>query len=355
MSIPTEPIGSIPRSPELLAAMQAHSVGKLSADEFHAAQQAALKDTIQRMEEAGSPVITDGEQTKPSFATYPLVGLNLAADGVTIPFADGHTRQLPRLTAGPFRYGIHASSYLKKAQQYARRPVKQAVISASALSLLYPQNGIPNYSREEFVQDLLREAEQDIRGCLEANAACVQIDFTEGRLSLKLDPTGGLLNSFIDLNNRVLSNFTDAERRKIGVHTCPGGDRDSTHSADVDYAGLLPALFNLKVGRFYIQLASEPDRKRVLKTIRDLIKPGQIVFVGVTDPIDPKIESAGEVRNRVLEANEFIPIGSLGTTDDCGFSPFADDTSTSREIAFAKIKNRVEGTAMAAKVLGMAA
>jgi 5-methyltetrahydropteroyltriglutamate--homocysteine methyltransferase len=64
---------------------------------------------ISRLEATGSPVITDGEQTKPSFATYPLVGLeNLAADGVTIPFADGHTRQLPRLTRGPFCYGVHA-------------------------------------------------------------------------------------------------------------------------------------------------------------------------------------------------------------------------------------------------------
>jgi methionine synthase II (cobalamin-independent) len=355
MPIPTEPIGSIPRSAQLLTAMQAYDAGKLTAEDLHAEQEIALKDTIHRMEQTGSAVITDGEQTKPSFATYPLVGLNLAHDGVTIPFADGHTRQLPRLTAGPFRYGIHASSYLKAAQGYAHRPVKQAVISASALSLLYPQNGIPNYSREEFVQDLLRQAEQEIRGCLDTNAACVQIDFTEGRLSLKLDPSGGLLNSFIDLNNRVLSNFTQPERNKIGVHTCPGGDRDSTHSADVDYAELLPALFNLNVGRFYIQLASEPDRKRVLKSIRDLIKPGQIVFVGVTDPINPKVESAEEIRNRVLEANEFIPTQSLGTTDDCGFSPFADDTSTSREIAFAKIKSRVEGTAMAAKVLGMAA
>lgn len=355
MPIPTEPIGSVPRSPEYLSAIQARSLGTLSAEAFQAAQETALKDTIHRMEETGSPVITDGEQTKPSFATYPLVGLNLASDGVTIPFADGHTRQLPRLTAGPFRYGVHASSYLKGAQQYTTMPVKQAVISASALSLLYPQSGIPGYTREEFIADLVAAAEQDIRGCLEANAACVQIDFTEGRLSLKLDPSGSLLNSFVELNNRVLDRFTEAQRRKIGVHTCPGGDRDSTHSADVDYTGLLPALFNLKVGRFYLQLASEPDRKKVLKAIRDLIRPGQIVFVGVTDPINPRVESAEEIRNRVLEANEFIPMRALGTTDDCGFSPFADDTSTSREIAFAKIKRRVEGTAMAAKVLGAAA
>jgi 5-methyltetrahydropteroyltriglutamate--homocysteine methyltransferase len=135
------------------------------------------------------------------------------------------------------------------------------------------------------------------------------------------------------------------------VHTCPGGDHDSTHSADVDYAGLLPELFRLKVGRFYVQLASEADRRRVLTTLRDLLKPGQILFVGVTDPMNPKIESSEWVRDRVLEAAEFIPLAWLGTTDDCGFSPFADDTSTSRDTAFAKVKHRVEGTAMADKVL----
>lgn len=158
---------------------------------------------------------------------------------MVILFADGHTRQLPRLTAGPFRYGVHAATYLKAAQRHARRPVKQAVISASALSLLYPQHGIAGYSREKFVEDLLDEAEQEVRECLKAGADSVQIDFTEGRLALKLDPSGRVLETFIDLNNRVLDRFSNIERQQIGVHTCPGGDHDSTHSADVDYLRLL--------------------------------------------------------------------------------------------------------------------
>ena len=333
--------------------MRAHAAGNMSDDSFHSVQESALKDTIRRLEETGSPVITDGEQTKPSFATYPLIGLqNLASDGVTIPFADGHTRQLPRLTKGPFRYGVHAATYLKAAQRYTRRPIKQALISASALSLLYPQSGLAGYSREDFLRDLIREAAEDIRECLDAGAATVQIDFTEARLSLKLDPSGGLLDSFVELNNQVLSYFSDGERKRVGVHTCPGGDHDSTHSADVDYTGLLPALFRMNVGRFYVQLASEPDRKRVLSAIRKLLKPGQILFAGVIDPINPEIEARETVRDRVLEAAEFIPLEMLGTTDDCGFSPFADDVSTARDTAFAKIRARVEGTAMAARRLG---
>jgi 5-methyltetrahydropteroyltriglutamate--homocysteine methyltransferase len=334
--------------------MTKRSAGQISDEQFHLVEQTALRDTIARFEETGSPVITDGEQTKSSFATYPVAGLpNLAPDGAVIPFADGHTRQLPRLTAGPFRYAVHAASYVQTARRHTHRPLKQAVISASALSLLYPQDGLPRYPREAFLADLANEAERDIRGCLDQGAFCVQIDFTEGRLALKLDPSGNLLNSFIDLNNQVLNRFTAAERKRIGVHTCPGGDRDSTHSADVDYLGLLPSLLRLSAGRFYIQLASEADRRRVLKAVQSLLKSGQILFVGVIDAIDPRVETPEEVRDRVLEAAEFIAAESLGTTDDCGFSPFADDASTSRETAFAKIRNRVEGTEMAAAILGV--
>jgi 5-methyltetrahydropteroyltriglutamate--homocysteine methyltransferase len=184
-----------------------------------------VRETIGQFEVTGSPVITDGEQGKPSFATYSLAGLEaLAPDGAVIPFADGHTRQLPRLTAGPFRYATHAGNYLERALGYAHVPVKKAVIAASALSLIYPLGGIDSYPREAFLADLVREAAADIRGTLDMGANGVQVDFTEGRLAVKLDPSGQLLRSFIDLNNRVLAEFSPAELRRIGVHTCPGGD-----------------------------------------------------------------------------------------------------------------------------------
>ena len=353
MSIPTEPIGSIPRPPELIAAWADRQAGRIPIERFDAIAENALRDTIRRFEETGSPVITDGEQTKSSFATYPLDGATgLATDGVVVPFEDGHTRQLPRLLAGPFRYATYASTYLTAARRLTTLPVKQAVISASALSLLYPSSAIPDYPRDAFLADLVDEAAADIRRCLDQGADSVQIDFTEGRLSLKLDPSGALLDSFIALNNRVLERFSQEERRRIGVHTCPGGDQDTTHSATVDYAGLLPALFRIRAGRFYIQLASETNPERVLKIIGDHRQPDQKVFVGVTDPINPTVETAEQVRDRVLVAASYLPVSCLGTTDDCGFAPFSDDASTSRDIAFEKIRARVAGTALAAERLG---
>lgn len=352
MKISTEPIGSIPRPGYLLEGMAAFAKNELPEKELAGLYEKALTDTIQRFEETGSPVITDGEQSKPSFATYPIHTLTtLAPDGVVIPFADGHTRQLPKLTAGPFRYQTYAGDYLKKARSLTKVPVKQAVISASALSLLYPGEGIDGYPREKFISDLLDEAEKDIRSCINNGAYNVQIDFTEARLAVKLDPSKGLLKAFIDLNNQVLDRFTAEERKRIGVHTCPGGDHDSTHSADISYTALLPHLFQLNAGNFYLTYAAEKDKATVLQTIKETVKPNQKVFLGVTNVLDPRVETAEEVRDLILEAAGTIPVDQLGTTDDCGFSPFADDTSTSRETAFAKIKARLDGTALAEKAL----
>jgi 5-methyltetrahydropteroyltriglutamate--homocysteine methyltransferase len=346
MMIPTEPIGSIPRPPELIAAVTAGDGADPALEPLY---DEAIRDTISRFEATGSPVITDGEQRKyHNFWTYCVQGMpNTAPDGFKIPFVAGHVRRMPRLTAGPFRYKRHADSYLDVALRYARVPVKQAVISPSALSLMYPAEEIPGYPREKFLDDLLNEHVAEVRACLRKGAHKVQIDFTEGRLAVKLDPSGNLLHSFIDLNNLALSRFSWEDRQRIGVHSCPGGDRDSTHSADVDYADLLPSLFQLNVGNFYISLAGEKDRLRVLKNIREHLKPNQRIFVGVVAPIDPHVESPEEVRDRVLEAADFIPIEQLGTTDDCGFAPFCDDTSTSRDTAFEKIRARILGTKLA--------
>jgi 5-methyltetrahydropteroyltriglutamate--homocysteine methyltransferase len=333
--------------------MVSAAAGRITPDELEVLFDDAVRDTLGRFEATGSPIITDGEQRKPSFATYPVAGLELAGGGVTIPFKDGHTRQLPVLTTAPFRYATKASAYLQKARAQTTTPLKQAVISASAISLMYPADGIAGYPQDAFLDDLVDEATSEIRECLPLGATSVQIDFTEARQSLKLDPSGGLLQSFVDLNNRVLGRLTDAERARVGVHTCPGGDKDSTHSADVDYATLLPGLFRLNVNAFYVQLASEQDRERVLAILGGHATGDRRIYVGVTDPIDPRIETPEDVRDRVLEAARFIDPGHLGTTDDCGFSPFGDDTSTSRDAAFSKIQARITGTAMASAELGV--
>src|SRR4030095_12009949 len=190
MAIPTEPIGSIPRPLQLIEAVKAS--GDDSDPKLDSLYAEAIRDTIERFEATGSPRITDrGQRENHNFWTYSVHGLpNTAPDGFRIPFAAGHVRRMLRLTAGPFRYKVYADQYLDTAIRYAHSPVKQAVISPSALSLMYPPEGIPGYSREEFIEDLLREHETEVRRCLQKGAHKVQIDFTEGRLPMQLEHSG---------------------------------------------------------------------------------------------------------------------------------------------------------------------
>jgi 5-methyltetrahydropteroyltriglutamate--homocysteine methyltransferase len=114
---------------------------------------------------------------------------------------------------------------------------------------------------------------------------------------------------------------------------------------------MLPDLFQLHLTNFYLQLSSEKDHIKILKCIQKNMKSNQRIFVGVVDPVNPNIETPEIVRDRVLEAAQFIPIEQLGTTDDCGYSPFADDTSTPREVCYEKIRARIEGTKLAEQIL----
>lgn len=352
-AIPTEPIGSIPRPQYLVDAYLQYQAGKLDASQLAALAEQATIETIAEFEKTGSPCISDGEQRKFSgFASYGLhQATNVAPQGVVVTFSDGHSRTLPVLTAGPFRYSQKASDFLQFAKRHSQLPIKQAVISPSLLSLIYPSAGLSQYSRQQFLQDVVNEHVAEIKSCFAQGAHKVQIDFTEGRLSLKLDPSGQLLNSFIELINRCMSHFSEAERARIGIHTCPGSDCDATHSADVDYKFLLPTLFEADVGSFYVAMAGEQEPELALRMLGRLVKPNQRVFVGVIDPITTEIETPELVCRRLLAAAEHIPVAQLGSTDDCGFAPFADDTSTSRQLAFAKIAARVAGTAQASAVL----
>ncbi|CAE6493367.1 unnamed protein product [Rhizoctonia solani] len=348
MPIPCEVVGSIPRPLKLQRAFAAYEARQITFEQLEPEINHACEDTIRRMEDAGQLVITDGEQRISSFATYPIfdtlhgTGLaeNLVLDGhgqMFAIFADGHERRLPRLVSGPFRFKTFAADYMAQGLHFAQNLVKQAVVAPSMLSLLYPlKSEIPGYTREQFLADLCDQCETDIRKCFQAGAVRVSIDFTEGRLALRNDsrnPWTGerLLDFFLELNNRVINRFTAVERAHIGVHTCPGGDWDSTHSLDVPYELLLKEMFRL------------------------------MAYIGVTSTIDPRVESPEEIAQMLVAATKYIPADQLGATDDCGFSPFCDDKKPkhggspdyARDIAFQKIAARVKGARIASERLGI--
>ncbi len=380
MPIPTELVGSLPRPIKLQQAYQDLDDGKITFEDLQKLQDEAAADSIKRLEQTGETYVTDGEQRESSFATYPITdtlagtGLadNLAGDGQYFAiFDDGHHRQLPRLTGGPFKYKTFAAEFVEKNKQIASKPVKQAVIAPSMLMLLYPLEGeIEGYSRDQFLDDLCDQVEKDIRQAFAAGAQRVSIDFTEGRLANKNDSrnpwtNNDMLQDFIDLNNRVIDRFSPEERKNIGIHTCPGGDNDSVHSKEVPYEKLLSKMFQLNAGYFLIQCASEEDKESVYQMVGQYSREDangipQVCFMGVINPLDPTVETPEQVRDQLVTAAKYIPVERLGATDDCGFSPFSRDEKPkhgspdfARDVAMQKIANRVKGAQMASEELGV--
>lgn len=372
--LPTEQVGSLPRPARLQRTVLDAEIGAVPASVLADEQELAVRDTIERLIETGSPIVSDGEQRRQSFASYPLASDRVEEGPVFAVFADGHHRVVPSLASGPFRFHAWAADDVRSARAQTDLPLKQAVISPSMLSLMVPEAGLEGYTREEFLEDVVAGCAEDIQRCFAAGAARVSIDFTEGRLALRRDlraPWAGpaALGGFIDLINRVLDRLTLEQRLAVGVHTCPGNDNDSAHSADIDYTELIPELFQIEAGYFLMQATSEDDPDRVARLIgRELrqidagSRTAPRVLLGVTDPTSPRLESAEDVRDRLVRAARFIPAELLGSTDDCGFSPYLIDEKPkhgspdfAREVAFAKIAARVRGTELASAELGGAA
>jgi hypothetical protein len=99
--IPTEPVGSLPRPAKLQAAYAAHDEGKIDLAALEAEQEEAVKDSIERFEATGSPIISDGEQRWSSFATYPITDtLNGTGLADNLGLGASSSRSSPTATDG---------------------------------------------------------------------------------------------------------------------------------------------------------------------------------------------------------------------------------------------------------------
>ena len=380
MAIPTELVGSLPRPMKLQEAYEAYDQGQIAWAELQAEQDAAAEDSIRRLEEVGEPIVTDGEQRESSFATYPITdtlagtGLadNLAGDGQFFAiFDDGHHRQLPRLTGGPFRYKTFASEFVEKNKAIASGPVKQAVIAPSMLMLLYPLEGeLEGYSREQFLDDLCDEVEKDIRAVLRRRRRARLDRLHRGpageqeRLAQPLDQQGHApgVHRPQQPRDRPLQRRGAGQhrhphlpRRRLRLRALQGSPLREAAEQDVPaQRGLLPDPVRLR-GRPRGRL---PDVRRVLAARTPTASP-QVCFMGVINPLNPEVETAEHVRDELLLAAKYIPVERLGATDDCGFSPFSRDVKPkhgspdfARDIAMQKIAARLEGARLARRGAG---
>jgi 5-methyltetrahydropteroyltriglutamate--homocysteine methyltransferase len=352
--IPTTVVGSLPRPLELIEASKAYQEDRSPATHrrLGAAIETTLAENLRRqVATAGLNEISDGEPWKRyGFALYPVQDAEeyfRFEEGVPISFEDGHTRRLPLLVKKP---ALRESSveHFKDAKPLAQdRPLKAAIISPSALGLAY-QKDVPAYPKDSFVQDVLTYLETDARNLLEAGASHVQVDVTEAPIFFQLAGKEGV-RQVIDLNNELLARLP---RDKTQVHVCFGSDVRAEHSKSVGYKELWPALADLKTDGLVFQFAGRREGDLDLLDGSILSKNTRI-YVGAIDVSNTTPESPNAVAAIAQRAARRLGVEHLGLTTNCGFSPFGDDPSMPREIAFAKLAALGGGALSASAALGL--
>jgi methionine synthase II (cobalamin-independent) len=343
MPIPTEMVGSLPRPMKLQEAYQAYDDGKIDWEQLKAEQDEAAEDSIRRLEATGVDVVTDGEQRESSFATYPITdtlagtGLadNLAGDGQFFAiFDDGHHRQLPRLTGGPFRYKTYASEFVEKNKKIATRDVKQAVIAPSMLMLLYPlEEEIEGYGASSSSPTSATKSRRTSASASPRRGA--RLDRLhrgpareQERLAQPVDRQGhaaGVHRPQQPGHRPLLAE----ERRTSASTPAPAATCDSVHSKEVPYEKLLSKMFQLNAGYFLIQCASEDDKETVYKLCAQYSREDadgvpQVCFMGVINPLDPEVETPSRCAT-TSDRGQAHPGRAPRATDDCGFTPFSRD------------------------------
>jgi len=352
--IPTTVVGSLPRPPGLIDISKRYQEKPTETNrrKLETAIRAALKENLQRQATVdGLNEISDGEPWKRyGFALYPVQGAEKYfrfGEGITISFEDRHTRRLPLLVKKPT---LRESSvgHFREAKAIAKeRPLKAAVISASALTLAY-QKDVPGYPKDAFTEDVLNYLEADAKRLLRAGASHVQIDVTEAPIFFQLAGRDGV-REVIDLNNELLGRLP---REKTQVHVCFGSDARSEHSKGVTYQDLWPALADFRTDGLVLQFAGrrEADLDRLDGSV---LGPKTRVYVGAIDVSNTRPETPEAVAAIAQRASKGLGIEHLALTTNCGFSPFGDDPTMPRDVAFAKLEALGAGALHASRGLGL--
>lgn len=350
--IPTTVVGSLPRPPRLIELSEAYAAKPTPAArrKLEAEIRATQKENLARQAAIrGLSEISDGEPWKRyGFALYPIQDAEKSfrfGEGLTISFEDGHSRRLPLLVRRPKFTASSVGPFREAKRLVPRRRLKAAIISPSALALAY-QKDVPGYPKDAYVEDVLAYLEADAKALLRAGASHVQVDVTEAPIFHQLAGRDGV-KQVIDLNNELLARLP---RSKAQVHVCFGSDRRAEHSKGVGYAELWPDLAEFRADGLVLQFAGrrEDDIDRLDGSI---LGRRARVFVGAIDVSNGIPETPEAVAGIAERAAPRLGVEHLGLTTNCGFSPFGDDPTMPRDVAFAKLEALGAGAILAGQRL----
>ncbi len=342
-------VGSLLRPAKLKEARARYDQGLISIEQFRSLEDQSVRDAVALQEGLGLAVITDGEYRRLNFQdSFGESVSGYDAGRPTLEFYEKRVEggsplqrwEIPdqgehkgtavaqrRPAAEKIRLARNVpAEEFEFLHQTARKPAKVALIGPDRVAQRFDwQNSKAVYSGlDEFIADVVQIEREIIRGLIDAGCHYVQIDapgYTayvdapslEAMRSRGEDPQENF-NRSLQADNAVLEGFDDVT---FGIHLCRGNQRSMWHREGT-YDEIAERLLNeLKHDRFLFEY--DTPRAGGFEPLRFLPK-GKIMVLGLVSTKVPRLETVDELKRRIDEAAQYVPLEQLAISPQCGFS-----------------------------------
>ena len=331
MTFHSEVVGSLLRPPYLVEARKQFEAGSMSAADFKAVEDQAVNEAIALQEAAGIDVITDGEMRRYAFYGHlidALAGFDKYG-GWAIPFRDetGEELVLKRpvvVEKLQWKRSMCAEEwvYLRSRKSHAG---KVTMISAQQAAAYYdPEKSKSAYStRDAYLADIVDFSRREVEELIRLGCTYVQIDapqyaalldpqMREGYRQRGSDPDK-IIDQCIAMDNAIIDGHPGIT---FGIHICRGNNQSKFYASG-DYEPISRIFTQTHFSRFLLEY--DDARSGGFEPLRHV--PGdRFVVLGLVTTKKPRLETAGELRERIKEATQYIPLERLALSPQCGFA-----------------------------------
>ena len=371
-AILTTHVGSLPRGPELSDLLFAIERGEdLNCSRFDEVVGAAVNRAVAQQVEVGINIVSDGEMSKISYATYIKDRISgFAGDSPRRTPADleAFPSFLERQAKGggtpsyrrPRCVGEVKSVTLQPLYEdigrfnaaLARHPAAGAFMNAASpgvIALFQPNDFYPD---DDSYLEALAEAMRPEYEAIVAAGLVLQLDSPDlglGRHMMYKDKSEADYLARIERHVAVLNHaLRNIAPERVRMHVC-WGNYEGPHHCDIEMATILPVLMKAKPAGLLFETAN-PRHQHDFESFTEQahrIPEEKVLIPGVIDSTTNFIEHPRVVANRICQFTRIVGAERVIAGTDCGFSTFAGFGAVDSEIVWAKLKSLTEGAALA--------
>jgi 5-methyltetrahydropteroyltriglutamate--homocysteine methyltransferase len=342
-------VGSLLRPDDLKQARKQRAAGGLSDAEFKKIEDRAVNEAIDLQLDAGLDVITDGEMRRYAFFGH-LIDATEGYDkfgGWAIPFHDEQGNELvfkrPVVVSKLRRIRPLCGEEFAYLRARTDHPAKVTLISAQQAAAYYDaeksKGAYPNIDAylADVVDILCNEVDELIRlGCTYIQidapqyAALLDPSIREGYRQRGNDPDR-LLDRCIELDNAVIGNHPGIT---FGIHLCRGNNQSKFYASG-GYDPISSVFSRTRFDRFLLEY--DDERSGGFEPLKNVAEDRTVVL-GLVTSKKPQLESKDELKQRIGEAAQYVPMERLALSTQCGFASTEEGNLLTPEQQAAKLR-----------------